>query len=132
MINWEKEVKDQNKENLLECKKNLDTKKYRSKIEKWCQKYDFDFSEVFEKAKVDHLFRAFFAKDAKKQNIYEKVLVRHINSLSLIYKFKKLNSGGKNALYIDRGVIRKGSEYPHNKPAKSVDFYWILKIKKEK
>jgi len=75
-----------------------------------------------EKAKSDHLFRAFFAKDPKKQNIYENSLAKYISSLKFVSDFQKLNSGGKKALYIDRGVIRKGSEYPHDKPTKSVDF----------
>lgn len=130
MIDWEKALKEQIKENLLECEKKLDSKAYRIKIEKWCCKFGFDFNEVFEKAKKDYLFRAFFAKDPKKQNIYEKSLAKYINSLEFVSDFKKLNSGGKNALYIDRGVIRKGSEYPHDKPAKSVDFYWNIKDKK--
>jgi hypothetical protein len=43
---------------LFECEKNLDSKEYRTKVEKWCKKYDFDFNEVFEKAKKDHYFRA--------------------------------------------------------------------------
>jgi hypothetical protein len=43
--------------------------------------------------------------------------------LEFVSDFKKLSGGGKNALYIDRGVIRKGSEYPHDKPAKSIDFF---------
>jgi len=130
MIDWEKEVKKQNKENLLECEKKLDSKEYRTKIEKWCQKYDFDFNEVFKKAKNDHLFRAWFTKDAKKQNIYEIVLAKHINSLGFVSNFQKLNSTGKNALYIDRGNIRKRSEYSGKPPAKSIDFYWNIKNEK--
>jgi len=115
---------------LLECEKKLDSKEYRTKIEKWCRKFGFDFNKVLEKAKNDYLFRAFFAKDPKKQNIYEKVLVKYISSLKFVSDFKKLSSGGKNALYIDRGVIRKGSDYPHSKPAKSVDFSLNIKNKK--
>jgi len=130
MIDWEKELKEQIEKNLLECEKKLDSEEYRTKIEKWCRKFGFDFNMVLEKAKSDHLFRAFFAKDPKKQNIYEKILVKYINSLEFISIFQKLNNGGKNALYIDRGVIRKGSDYPHSKPAKSVDFSWNIKNKK--
>jgi hypothetical protein len=106
---------------LLECEKKLNSKEYCTKIEKWCRKFGFNFNTVLEKAKNDYLFRAFFAKDPKKQNIYEKVLVKYIISLKFVSDFKKLSSGGKNSLYIDRGVIRKGSDYPHSKPAKSVD-----------
>jgi len=58
-------------------------------------------------------------------------LAKHINSLEFVSDFQKLNNSGKNALYIDRRVIRKGSEYPHDKPAKSVDFFWTIKNKKE-
>lgn len=130
MIDWEKEVKAQNKENLLECEKNLNSKEYRTKIEKWCRKFGFDFDTIFTKAKSDQYFRACFAKDPKKQNIYEKILAEHISSLSFVSNFQKLSSGGKNALYIDRGVLRKGREYPHNKPAKSVDFSWTIKNNK--
>ncbi|CAI2161752.1 1313_t:CDS:2 [Funneliformis geosporum] len=57
--------------------------------------------------------------DPKKQNIYEILLAQYISSLKFVSDFQKLNNGGKNALYIDRGVIRKGNEYPHDKPAKS-------------
>ncbi|CFW93086.1 Conserved protein of unknown function [endosymbiont DhMRE of Dentiscutata heterogama] len=130
MIDWEKEIKEQIKENLRECEKKLDSKEYRTKIEKWCRKFGFDFEEVFEKAKSDYLFRAFFAKDPKKQNIYEKALANYLNSLEFVTNFQKLSSGGKNARYIDRGVVRKGSEYPHNKPAKSVDFTWTIQNEK--
>jgi len=132
IIDWEREIKQQNKENLLECKKNLDSKEYRTKIEKWCQKYDFDFKEIFEKAQKDPYFRAWFAKDAKKQNICEKILAKHINSLEFVCDFQKLSSGGKNALYIDRGNVRKGSDFTHQKPAKSVDFTWTIKSEKGK
>ena len=75
-----------------------------------------------EKARSDHYFRAFFAKDPKKQNIYEKVLIKYIGSLDFVSDFQKLSSVGKNSLYIDRGVVRKGNEYPYQRPAKSVDF----------
>ena len=126
MIDWEKEIKEQIKENLRECEKKLESKEYRTKIKEWCQKFDFDFNLIFAKAKNDPYFRAFFAKDPKKQNIYEKIMAKYINSLSFVSDFQNLSSGGKNALYLDRGVIRKGSEYPHNKPAKSVDFYWTI------
>ena len=75
-----------------------------------------------EKAKNDALFRAFFAKDPKKQNIYESLVTKYIKSLEFVSDFQKLSSSGKNAWYIDRGNVRKGSEFSHNKPAKSVDF----------
>ncbi len=130
MIDWEKALKEQTKENLRECEKKLDSKEYRTKIKEWCDKFDFDFVTIFAKAQSDHYFRACFAKEAKKQNIYEKTLAKYISSLSFISNFKKLNNSGKNALYIDRGVLRKGSEYPHNKPAKSVDFAWTIKSEK--
>ncbi len=115
---------------MLECEKNLESKEYRTKIEKWCRKFGFDFNTVLEKAKNDYLFRAFFAKDPKKQNIYENYLIKYINSLEFVSDFQKLNSGGKSVLYIDRGVVRKGSEYPHDKPAKSIDFFWTIKNQK--
>ncbi|CAG8724776.1 8829_t:CDS:2, partial [Cetraspora pellucida] len=105
---FRRQIKEQIKENLRECEKKLDSKEYRTKIEKWCRKFGFDFEEVFKKAKSDYLFRAFFAKDPKKQNIYEKALANYLNSLEFITNFKKLSSGGKNARYIDRGVVRKG------------------------
>ncbi|RHZ36118.1 hypothetical protein [endosymbiont GvMRE of Glomus versiforme] len=127
MIDWEKALQEQVKKNLLECEKKLDNKEYRTKIEKWCRKFGFDFATIFAKAKGYQYFRAFFAKDPKKQNIYEKILTEHITSFPFVSNFQKLSSGGKNALYIDRGVLRKGSEYPHNKPAKSVDFSWTIK-----
>lgn len=130
MIDWDKEIKEQIEKNLLECKKRLESKEYRTKIEKWCHKLGFDFKEVLEKAKNDHLFRAFFAKDPKKQNIYESLVAKYIESLEFVSDFKKLSSGGKNALYIDRGNIRKGNEFLHNKPAKSVDFLWTINNKK--
>jgi len=109
MINWKKAFKEKIKENLLECERKLNSKEYQDKIKKWCDKFDFKFDEIFDKAKSDSYFRAFFAKDPKKQNIYEKILANYISSFPFISNFKKLNSGGKGALYIDRGVLRKGS-----------------------
>lgn len=34
MIDWEKEIKVQIRKNLFECEKKLDSKEYRTKIEK--------------------------------------------------------------------------------------------------
>ena len=131
MIDWKIIIEEKIKGNLLECEEKLETKEYLAKIEKWCGKFNFDFNTALEKAKKDQLFRAFFAKDPKKQNIYENSLVKYISSLEFVSKFRKLSSGGKNALYIDRGVIRKKSEYCDEKPpSKSVDFYWEIKNNK--
>jgi hypothetical protein len=130
MIDWEKALKEQIKKNLIECEEQLENNEYRTKIKEWCDKFDFDFDLIFAKAQSDPHFRAFFAKDPKKQNIYEKTLGKYINSFPFVFNFQQLSSGGKNALYIDRGVIRRGSEYPHEKPAKSVDFFWNIKSKK--
>jgi hypothetical protein len=58
MIDWEKAIKEQIKENLLDCEKNLEKKEYQSKIEKFCRKFGFDFNTIFAKAKSDHYFRA--------------------------------------------------------------------------
>lgn len=132
MIEWDQEIKKQVEKNLLECKKKLESKEYRTKIEKWCRKFGFDFNEVLEKAKSDHLFRAFFAKDPKKQNIYESLVAQYLKSWELVSDFKKLSSSGKNALYVDRGNIRKGNEFSHHKPAKSIDFFWTIKTKQGK
>lgn len=132
MIDWEKALKEQTKENLLECEKNLEKKEYRTKIEKFCRKFEFDFNEVFAKVKSDHHFRACFAKEAKKQNIYEKALSNYISSLLFVSDFQKLPNGGKNALYVDHGDIRKRSEYSWKPTTKSIDFFWNIKTEKGK
>lgn len=129
MIDWAKAIKEQIKENLLDCEKNLESQEYRTKIKEWGDKFDFDFDTIFAKAKSDPYFRAFFAKDPKKQNIYERTLGKYISSFDFVSNFQQLSSGGKSACYLDRGVIRQGNEYPHEKPAKSIDFAWNIKNK---
>ncbi|KLL02476.1 MAG: hypothetical protein MRERC_1c066 [Mycoplasmataceae bacterium RC_NB112A] len=129
MTDLEKETKKQIEKNLIEREKNSDSEEYRTKIEKWCRKFGFEFDKFLEKAKCDFYFRTFFAKDPKKQNICEKVLVKYICSLDFVSDFQKLPNGGKNALYIDRVAVRKGSGYPHQKPVKSANFAWNIKNK---
>ena len=96
MIDWENALKEQTKENLLDCEKNLTSKEYHTKIEKWCRKFGFDFDTIFAKAKNDYYFRAFFAKDPKKQNIYEIGLER---ALEILREPKK-----------PRGLVKKKKE----------------------
>jgi hypothetical protein len=59
-------------------------------------------------------------------------VAKYIKSLEFVSDFKKLSSGGKNALCIDRGNVRKGSEFSRQKPAKSIDFFELSRIIKEK
>jgi hypothetical protein len=130
MINWKEKLKERIKKNLIECREKLHTEEYKEKIRKWCEKFGFDFEIIFAKSQKDDYFRAFFSKDPKKQNFYEKTLADYIRNLQFVFDFRELASSGKDALYLDRGMIRKESDYFEDKPAKSIDFCWKLKDKK--
>lgn len=92
---------------MLECEKRLDSTEYRTKIEKWCRKFGFDFNLVFEKAQNDLYFRAFFVKDPKKQNIYESLVAKYIKSLDFVFDFKKLSGAARMLCILTAGMLGK-------------------------
>lgn len=59
-MNYEKEKNKQIKLNLEDVEKNLDKNEYQYKIKRWCEKYNFDFKTIFEKAKKDYYFLRYF------------------------------------------------------------------------
>ena len=69
---------------------------------------------------------ATLAKEARRQNIHERAAADYIRGLPHVNNFEKLNSQGRNALYITSdGQIVSGEELGQaTRPSKSIDFRW--------
>ncbi|ABK78385.1 hypothetical protein CENSYa_1775 [Cenarchaeum symbiosum A] len=83
-----------------------------------------DKDEIKNKVKADEIFRWYFIKDPKKQNIYESLAGRYISELPSVESFEKLSN---SALYVVNGGIMTKSELNEagsSSEAKSIDFCW--------
>lgn len=103
------------------------------KISTFCDRSGYSFDEVRQKILRDEMFAFHFAKDPAKQNLFETAAGEYINSIECISNYKKLPSGGKEAVYVIQGGIFTSEErrkFDIKKEAKSVDFYWECGDKK--
>ncbi|MDE0317900.1 MAG: hypothetical protein OXM61_23720 [Candidatus Poribacteria bacterium] len=94
------------------------------RISTFCERFDFDETEVCEKIKNDFMFACCFAKDAKKTGFEEKEAEKYLRMFpNLIQSFRTLPKSGKNAIYIDQ----QGNMITGKKPTgiKSLDFMWM-------
>ncbi len=124
-MNYQKEYKKQIKANVSKVVSQIDDKQMKVKIKNWAEKFGYSFNTIKNKILEDEVFRCFFAKDPAKQNIYENIASKYIDSLDNVQQFKKLSSAGDNALYLSSGKLLKGSEIRNQaKDTKSIDFHW--------
>lgn len=69
---------------------------------------------------LDEFAISVFMKDPKKQNVYEKILLKHLTDSGI--NAKKLPPSGKNALYCKNGRIKNIQKKDRPKELKSLDF----------
>ena len=123
--NYKELYKKQIQINVKEVLKDIDTNEMRLKISNWADKFGYNFEEIKDKVINDEIFRCVFAKEPSRQNIYQNIAAKIIESVNGIKNFKVLPSGGKNAYFIINGNIFKGENLiSKNQDAKSIDFYF--------
>ena len=125
-MNYEKEKNKQIKLNLEDVEKNLDKNEYQYKIKRWCEKYNFDFRTIFEKAKKDYYFRAIFSKDPNKQNFFKKIAAKYIKNIKFVKNFHKLNNHGSKSKFLFDGKVFSNTNDKKNKFTKTIDFTWQI------
>ena len=77
----------------------------------------------------DHLFASQFAKDPKKQNVYEKCALDFLASIPGFGDIKKLPSGPPNSMHLIQGNVLPASALKSSQRAtKSIDFYWTFRV----
>ena len=125
---YEKEYKKKLKEEIAKVRPLLmnKDKKAIEKVEKFCKKYEKDYSYVLDRIldEDEDIVYLFFAKDPKKQNIYENLAAEYIKELSLVSNFK-----GASEIDI---IVSKGKIVPRKKGqslAKTIDFQWECRNK---
>lgn len=127
-MNYKDKYKSQIQENLKNVINELETNDMKLKISNWANKFGYSFNEIKEKIINDEIFRCIFAKDQAKQNLYQNLASKYINSLDIVENFKVLPAGGKNAIYLTNGKILKGDLLKNqSKDIKSIDFTWNCK-----
>ena len=80
------------------------------KISNWANKFEYTFDEVRGKILEDEMFQCVFIKEPSRQNLYEKLAGKYIESLEIVENFKFLSSGGKDAKYMINGKMFKGCD----------------------
>lgn len=128
-MDYQEEKNKQIKLNLEDVEKNLHKPEYQYKIKRWCEKYNFDFETISKKAEKDYYFRAIFAKDPNKQNIFEKNAAEYIKNIKVVKNFQKLNNHGPKSIFLSNGKISLNTNNIKNKPTKTVDFNWKIENK---
>lgn len=96
------------------------------KINNFCDLHGFNKSKLIDDLRTNEHLRAFFAKDPKKQNIYEKIAAQYIESLEGVSHFEKLP---QKALYIcNGGILNEDAKRKTgvNTTAKTIDFKWTF------
>ena len=78
-------------------------------------------SEVKSKIKKDKMFRAHFAKDPGRQNLYENLAARYIRGIKGVKNFKNL---GNNQKVIQNGAVMTRAQLGGVDEAKTIDFEW--------
>ena len=74
----------------------------------------------------DKMFRAWFAKEPRRQGFHELVVGKCLKPFDIVTSFEILNKGGDNAEYITSdGHIVDGKNLQDKAIAKSLDFKWI-------
>lgn len=128
MLDYEKKEKILLKTNILNLRKQIDTKKISNELElkilNFSIKFDLDFDYVIRRIKEDDLFLLHFVKMPSKQNFHEKEAIEYIGKIKNVSNAIKLNSGGNNAIYIQNGNIISGANNTALNSNKSIDFYW--------
>ena len=124
--NYDKEFKKKIKTNLDEVIQLLGEREdgMQKKVATFSTNFDFKSKDVEAKIKKDRMFRAHFAKDPGRQNLYEKLAGQYIKSIKGVKNFEKLGSNLKvilNGAVMTRAQLRQLGGVDE---AKTIDFEW--------
>jgi len=127
--NYDKEFKKKIKKNLDEVVSLLKEKEegMTKKVATFSSNFDFGDKKVKSKIKKDKMFRAHFAKDPGRQNIYEKLAAQYIKGIKRVSNFINLGNNQKvilNGAVMGRSQLRQMGGVDE---AKTIDFEWSYK-----
>lgn len=130
IVDYEEACKTQLQNNIKEFRNNLTKPDTIKKVRNWAKKYGLSPEYIRYKVCTDDIFALFFVKDPIKQGTHEKTAAFILESFPIIYDFRNLDNGGKNAKVINNGIVvsfeesKKSSSNP-----KTIDFEWKIKTK---
>src|SRR3989344_5573262 len=101
---YDKEFKKKIKNNFNEVISLLDEKEEGmvKKVATFSSNFDFRDASVKSKIRRDKIFRAHFAKDPGKQNIYQALAAKYIQNIKGVKNFVSL---GNNAKVVSSGAV---------------------------
>jgi hypothetical protein len=74
---------------------------------------------------TDDLFILNFIKEPSKQTFHQTLAMDFMQKIPNVFDFKLLPAGGKDALYVVKGMVVSGSQIASSTVnVKSIDFYW--------
>ena len=95
------------------------------KIQTYIWRFGYSEIEVHNKIREDKMFRAWFAKEPRRQGFHEIIAGEYLKQFDIIKDFQILNKGGNTAEYITSdGHIINGKNLQDKAIAKSLDFKW--------
>lgn len=100
--NYKELYKKQIQINVKEVLKDIDTNEMRLKISNWADKFGYNFEEIKDKVINDEIFRCVFAKEPSKQNIYQNITAKIIESVNGIKNFKVLPYWRKECIFYNK------------------------------
>lgn len=117
IVNYDFEYKEQLKKNISLVREDIESASSVLKIKNFCEKYNYSYESVVEKILGDDMFAVFFAKEPSKQNIYEKIAAKYVESLDSVSSFENYPNSIK--LFVINGNITNKRE----NDVKSIDFH---------
>lgn len=103
--------------------------KIKNFADRWSINEEFVKNDLL---KGNDMFLLTFAKDPGKQTFHQHLAAKWLSQLPFVQNFQELPAGGKDALYIHKGIIIRG-ETKKNKTdeviPKSIDFSWKYQYK---
>jgi len=118
---FEKIYRRQLKENFAKLK----IEDVSVKIDTFCKRTGYSREEVSVEFHKNPMFRWWFVKDPKKQNIYERTAADYISRIPGVSKFKKY---GTNEMFVSSGGVFTQESFRKSgmhSSAKTIDFGWI-------
>lgn len=91
------------------------------KIENESKRKNYNFKDILEKIRNDHMYASMFAKEPIKQNLAENLQLKFLKERNK--NIIKLPSTGKGAYYLSNGSLITNQKHKPLKTCKSMDFY---------
>lgn len=124
---YENAIQNKNRENANAVLNELHTKGFKKKINNFCKKHGFYEDDIIalikSESKASEIVRALFAKDPKKQNIFEKMACEFIKEMG-VDEFENLPN---NELIVNNGAVIERKTFKSKggtAQAKTIDFKW--------